>query len=79
MDRLVDVLISVDAETAKALECPEERAAMGRLISQVLRARAMRATLAGASLGAKVEVQAAGIDNAKINAEFLARTARALM
>jgi hypothetical protein len=58
MDRLVDVLISVDAETAKALESPEERAAMGRLISQVLRARAMRATLAGASLGAKVEVQA---------------------
>lgn len=68
--RTVDVLIPVDAGAAPALADARTRAAMGRLVSRVLRPHLVPSGLAQAITDAKAEARVAGLTDADIDAEL---------
>lgn len=71
MDSRVDVLIPVDAEAAQALQSAEQREAMGRLISQVIRQRSVEA-LATEIAALKREAHANGLTDEDVDEELKA-------
>ena len=71
----VDVVIPVEAGAAAALADARTRAAMGRLVSRVLRPQAGPSPLAAAVAELKAEARAAGLTDAIIDAELAAYNA----
>lgn len=75
MDSTVDVTIPVEPEAAAALVDARNRAAMGRLVSRVLRPHSGPSVLAQAIAELKAEARAAGLTDADIDAELAAYNA----
>jgi hypothetical protein len=75
MDSRVDVTIPVEPEVAAALTDARNRAAVGRLVSRVLRPRSGPSALAQAIAELKAEARAAGLTDADIDAELAAYNA----
>ena len=75
MDKTVDVTIPVEPEAAAALANARNRAAVGRLVSRVLRPASGPTPLAQAIAEMKAEARAAGLDDAGIDAELAAYNA----
>lgn len=72
MDSTVDVAIPVDAETAKVLESPARRKALGRYLSELLKGERVREVLAEAIADAKRDARASGLTDEEIDAELAA-------
>jgi hypothetical protein len=72
MDRTVDVVIPIEAEAAATLADARNRAAVGRLVSRVLRPRSGPSALARAIAELKAEARLAGLTDAEIDAELAA-------
>jgi len=70
MDNVVDVIIPVDAEAARALESPARRQAAGRYLSGLLKSGRVRDVLAEAIADAKCDARAGGLTDADIDAEL---------
>lgn len=66
----VDITIPVEPAVAAALADARTRAAMGRLLSRVLRPRSGPSELGLAIADAKAEARAAGLTDADIDAEL---------
>lgn len=75
MEKTVDVTIPVDPETAATLANARNRAAIGRLISRVLRPRSGPNVLAEAIADMKAEARRAGLSDADIDVELVAYNA----
>ncbi len=75
MDSTVDVTIPVEPEAAAALADARNRAAVGRLVSRVLRPHSGPSALARAVAELKAEARAAGLTDADIDAELAAYNA----
>ena len=75
MDSTVDVTIPVAPEAAAALSDARNRAAVGRLISRVLRPHSGPSALARAIADLKAEAHAAELTDADIDAELAAYNA----
>ena len=75
MPDTVPVTLEVEPAAAAALADPRTRAAMGRLVSRVLRPRSGPGELAQAIAAAKTEARAAGLTDADIDAELAAYNA----
>ena len=75
MGKTVDVTFPVEPEVAAALVDPRNRAAVGRLVSRVLRPRSGPSPLADAIAELKAEARAAGLIDAEIDAELAAYNA----
>jgi hypothetical protein len=75
MGKTVDVTIPVEPEVAAALVDPRNRAAVGRLVSRVLRPRSGPSPLAEAIAELKADARAAGLTDADIEAELAAYNA----
>ena len=74
MEDTVDVTIPVDAPMAAELKQPGAREAMGRLVSDALRAGRVN-ELAGAIAAVQAEARAAGLTDDEIDAELAAHKA----
>jgi hypothetical protein len=70
MPDTVPVTIEVEADAAAALADVRIRAAMGRLVSRVLRPRPGPSELVQAIADAKAEARAVGLTDADIDAEL---------
>ena len=70
MGGTVEVTIPVEPEAAAALADARNRAAVGRLISRVLRPRSGPSALAQAIAELKAEARAASLTDADIDAEL---------
>lgn len=70
MPDTVDITIPVEPDAAAVLADARTRAAMGRLVSRVLRPRSGPSELAQAIADAKAEARAAGLTDADIDAEL---------
>lgn len=70
MGDTVEVTIPVEPEAAAALADARNRAAVGRLVSRVLRPRSGPSALAQAIAELKAEARAAGLSDADIDAEL---------
>jgi hypothetical protein len=70
MEKLTDVTIPVEPAAAAALGDPRNRAAVGRLVSRVLRPRAGPSPLAAAIAELKADARAVGLTDAEIDAEL---------
>ena len=70
MPDTVPVTIEVEVDAAVALADGPTRAAMGRLISRVLRVRSGPSDLAQAIADAKAEARTAGLTDADIDVEL---------
>jgi hypothetical protein len=70
MEKLTDVTIPVEPAAAAALDDPRNRAAVGRLVSRVLRPRAGPSPLAAAIAELKAEARAAGLTDPEIDTEL---------
>jgi len=75
MNNTVDVAIPVEPEAAAVLADPRNRAAVGRLVSRVLRPRCGPSPLAQAIAEMKADARAAGLTDADIDAELAAYNA----
>ena len=75
MNNTVDVAIPVEPEAAAVLADPRNRAAVGRLVSRVLRPRSGPSPLAQAIAEMKADARAAGLTDADIDAELAAYNA----
>jgi hypothetical protein len=75
MDSTVDVTIPVEPDAAAALADARNRAAMGRLVSRVLRPRSGPSPLAQAIAEMKAEARANGLTDADVDAELAAYNA----
>ena len=75
MDKTVDVTIPVEPEVAAALSDARNRAAVGRLVSRVLRPRSGPSALAQAIAELKADARAAGLTDGDIDAELAAYNA----
>jgi hypothetical protein len=71
----IEVTIPVDATVAAALADARNRAAVGRLVSRVLRPHAGPSPLAQAIAAIKEDARAAGLTDADIDAELAAYNA----
>jgi hypothetical protein len=71
----VEVTIQVEPEAAAALTDARSRAAVGRLVSRVLRPRAGRTELADAIAALKADAHATGLSDEAIDAELAAYNA----
>jgi hypothetical protein len=71
----VEVTIQVAPEAAAALTDARSRAAIGRLVSRVLRPRAGRTELADAIAALKADARATGLTDEAIDAELAAYNA----
>jgi hypothetical protein len=72
MAKPVPVTLEVETDAATALGDPRTRAAMGRLVSRVLKPHPGPSALAQAIAEAKAEARAAGLTEADIDAELAA-------
>ena len=70
MNDIVEVTIPVDAVTAKALENPARRQAVGRLLSDLLAGRRVVDLLSEAITDLKQEAHANGLTDADVDAEL---------
>jgi hypothetical protein len=75
MDKTVDVMIPVEPEAAAALADARNRAAVGRLVSRVLRPGSGPTPLARAVAEMKAAAQLSGLSDAEIDAELAAYNA----
>ncbi len=75
MDNTIDVTIPVEPEAAAALADARNRAAVGRLVSRVLRPRSGPSPLAQAIAEMKADARTAGLTDAEIDAELAAYNA----
>ncbi len=75
MGENIEVTIPVDATVAAALADARNRAAVGRLVSRVLRPHAGPSPLAQAIAAIKEDARAAGLTDADIDAELAAYNA----
>jgi hypothetical protein len=75
MDSTVDVTIPVEPEAVAALADARNRAAVGRLVSRVLRPRSGPSALAQALAELKAEARAAGLTDVDIDTELAAYNA----
>jgi hypothetical protein len=75
VDKTVDVTIPVEPEAAEALADARNRAAIGRLVSRVLRPCSGPSPLAQAIAEMKAEARAAGLTDADVDAELAAYNA----
>jgi hypothetical protein len=75
MDSTIDVTIPVEPEAAAALADARNRAAVGRLVSRVLRPRAGPSALAQAIAELKAEARKAGLTDVDVDAELAAYNA----
>jgi len=75
MDKTGDVTIPVEPEVAADLADARNRAAVGRLVSRVLRPRSGPSALAQAIAELKAEARGAGLTDADIDAELAAYNA----
>lgn len=75
MDTTIDVTIPVEPDAAAALADARNRAAIGRLISRVLRPRSGPSALARAIAEMKEDARAAGLTDADIDDELAAYNA----
>jgi hypothetical protein len=75
MDSTVDVTIPVEPDVAAALADARNRAAVGRLVSRVLRPRSGPSALAQAIAELKAEARAVGLTDADIDTELAAYNA----
>ncbi|MGI4798784.1 MAG: hypothetical protein ACRYG8_33035 [Janthinobacterium lividum] len=66
----VDIAIPVEPDVAAALADARTRAAMGRLVSRVLRPRSGPSKLSIAIADAQADARAAGLTDADIDAEL---------
>jgi hypothetical protein len=72
MGRLVDVVIPVEPDIARALESPERREASGHVPSGLLKGGRMRDVLAEAIAEVKREARANGLTDGEVDAELAA-------
>ncbi|HEX6443187.1 MAG TPA: hypothetical protein VF007_13430 [Stellaceae bacterium] len=70
MDDSVNVAIPVDAETARCLESPARRAAVGRYLSELLKGGRIPDLLAEAIAETKREARESGLTEGEIDAEL---------
>ncbi len=75
MDKTVNVTIPVEPEAAAALADARNRAAVGRLVSRVLRPASGPTPLAQAIAEMKADARSAGLGDADIDAELAAYNA----
>ena len=75
MDDTIEVPIPVEPEAAAALADARNRAAIGRLVSRVLRPRSGPSPLAQAIAELKTEARASGLTDADVDAELAAYNA----
>lgn len=75
MDKTVDVMIPVEPEAAAALVDARNRAAVGRLVSRVLRPGSGPAPLALAIAEMKAAARSSGLNDPEIDAELAAYNA----
>jgi hypothetical protein len=75
MNPTIDVTIPVDPAVADALDDDRNRAAIGRLISRVLRPQAGPSPLAQAIAALKADARAVGLTDEDIDAELEAHNA----
>jgi len=75
MDNAIEVPIPVEPEAAAALADARNRAAIGRLVSRVLRPRSGPSALAQAIAELKAEARASSLTDADIDAELAAYNA----
>jgi hypothetical protein len=76
MDNTIDVTIPVEPAAAATLADARNRAAIGRLVSRVLRPRSGPSPLAQAIAGRQRDTRAAGLTDAEIDAELAAYNAQ---
>lgn len=72
MDGLVDVVIPVNSEAAKALQDPAERAAIGRYVSLLIKDGGLPAAIAKAIAELKQEARANGLTDEDVDEELRA-------
>jgi hypothetical protein len=72
MDGTIDVTIPVEPDAAAPLMDARNRAAVGRLVSRVLRRPASQSPLARAIAELQADARAAGLTDADIDAELAA-------
>jgi len=70
MGKTVDVTIPVEADVAAPLADSRNRAAVGRLVSRILRPSAGRTPLANAIAEMQAAARAAGLSEQEIDAEL---------
>jgi hypothetical protein len=75
MDTTIDVTIPVEPDAAATLADARNRAAIGRLISRILRPHSGPSALARAIAEMKEDARAAGLTDANIDAELAAYNA----
>lgn len=75
MDTTIDVIIPVEPDAAATLADARNRAAIGLLVSRVLRPRSGPSALARAIAEMKEDARAAGLTDADIDAELAAYNA----
>jgi hypothetical protein len=75
MDTTIDVTIPVEPDAAGALADARNRAAIGRLVSRVLRPRYGPSALAHAIAEMKADARSAGLTDPDIDAELAAYNA----
>ncbi len=75
MDTTIDVTIPIDPAVAAPLANPRNRAAIGRLVTRVLRPRSGPSPLAQAIADLKAEARASGLTDDDIDAELAAYNA----
>ena len=75
MDTTVEVTIPVEPDAAAALADARNRAAVGRLVSRVLRPRSGPSPLAQAIAAMKAEARGAGLTDEEIETELAAYNA----
>lgn len=75
MEKTVDVTIPVEPEAAAALANARNRAAIGRLVSRVLRPGSGPTPLARAIAEMKADARAIGLSDSEIDAELAAYNA----
>ena len=72
MDQTIEVPIPLDAETAKTLDSPARREALGRYLNGLMRTGRLRDALAEAIGEAKREARASGLTDDVVDAELAA-------
>jgi hypothetical protein len=75
MDKTVDVMIPVEPEAATALADARNRAAVGRLVSRVLRPGSGPSPLARAIAELKAAARSSGLSDAEIDVQLAAYNA----
>jgi len=72
MGQMVDIVIPVEPEIARALASPERREAAGRVLSGLLKGGRVRDVLAEAIAEVKREARANGLTDGEVDAELAA-------